>query len=361
MKINKDQIIVSRREKLKFEYLRSRGHLFAYLLNRFQWHYFPRLRRVCRFPGHVDIEISSICNMRCPMCYTITEDFKSGVKKEFMDFGLFKKIIDECVKYKAYSIRISLRGEPFLHNDVVQMISYAKDKGIREVSSLTNNLALTPALFEKAMHAGLDWLTVSFDGLGRIYEDIRKPARFQESYAKIKEYKAVKSKAHSLKPVVKVQTILPAIQGYAQEYFDAFRPYVEHIAINPLIDYCHEDKDIVYHENFSCPVLYQRLAVASDGKILLCPNDEFSSFPIGDANRHSLYETWHGSELSRARMAHQQREGVKVLAPCKLCYLPRKTHKVTENLGGRAIKIDKYINRPDKVTGLKDAYNHTSA
>ena len=30
------------------------------------------------------------------------------------------------------------------------MIKYAKDKGIKEVSSLTNNLALTPELFEGA-------------------------------------------------------------------------------------------------------------------------------------------------------------------------------------------------------------------
>lgn len=349
MKINKDQVIPSRWKKLKFEYKRGSGHFFAYLMNRFRWHIYPRFHYVSRFPDHVDIELSSACNMECPMCCTITDEFKLNVKRRFMELDLFKKIIDECVKYGTYSIRISLRGESFIHKDVIKMIKYAKDKGIKEVSSLTNNLALTPELFEEAIKAGIDWLTISFDGLGNTYEWIRKPAKFNESYEKIKEYNRIKEKSHSWKPVIKVQTVWPAIKDNPKEYYDAFEPYVDDIAINPLTDYLHTDKDIVYEDNFTCPVLYQRLAIGSDGIVLMCAHDELCLHPIGDANGETLYDIWNGEKLTEVREIHKRHKGVEFLEPCKKCYLPRKTQPVVEYIGEDKIVVDKYINRPDEV------------
>jgi hypothetical protein len=266
-----------------------------------------------------------------------------------MDFALFKKIIDECVRFKTYSIRISLRGEPFIHKDVIAMIRYAKEKGVKEVSSLTNNLALTPGLFTQALEAGLDWLTISFDGLGDTYESIRHPARFEESYQKIKEYKRIKVLSRTHKPVVRIQTVWPAIKNNAKEYFDAFSPYVDDIAINPLIDYLHKDSDIVYEDKFTCPVLYQRMSIGSDGIALLCSNDEFCLYSLGDANQDSLYSMWHGERISRARQFHKENKGTEFLAPCKHCYLPRKTQPVIEHVGDKNIVIGKYINRPDEI------------
>ena len=81
MQINKDQVFPSGYKKIKFEFKRSLGHFFAYLMNRFRWHYYPRFQYVSKFPDHVDLEISSVCNMKCPMCYTITDEFKLRIKK----------------------------------------------------------------------------------------------------------------------------------------------------------------------------------------------------------------------------------------------------------------------------------------
>jgi MoaA/NifB/PqqE/SkfB family radical SAM enzyme len=289
--------------------------------------------------------------MKCPMCYTITDEFKSKVNRQFMDLGLFRKLVDQCARRKTYSIRISLRGEPFMHRDVIAMIKYAKKKGIREVSSLTNNLAMTPSLFKEAMEAGLDWLTISFDGLGKTYERIRQPAKFEESYGKIKEYKRIKEQSRSRKPVIKFQSVWRARTNNAKEYFDAFDRYVDNIAVNPLVDYLLKDrvKDILHEEKFICPALYQRLVIGADGIALLCPNDEFYWHTIGDANKESLYDIWHGKRMREARRINRRHEGVKDLKPCRHCYLPRKTKPSVEAFGGRNIIIDKYVNRPDEV------------
>jgi radical SAM protein with 4Fe4S-binding SPASM domain len=149
--------------------------------------------------------------------------------------------------------------------------------------------------------------------------------------------------------VIKVQTVWPAIKDNAKEYFNAFEPYVDDIAINPLIDYLHKDEDIAYEDNFICPVLYQRLAIGSDGIVPLCSNDEFNEHTIGNVNTETIYSIWHGEKLKEAREIHERLEGVKLLAPCKQCYLPRKTKPVAEYVGHKKIIVDKYINRPDKV------------
>lgn len=348
MKINKDQIILSRRKQLQFSYNRAKGHVFGYLKNRIIWYYFPRLHILTEFPNHVDLEISTACDLKCPMCYTRTDEFKKLVKKQLMDFELFKRLVDECVKNKAYSIRISLRGEPFLHPNVIEMIRYAKNAGIKEVSSLTNNYRLTPEVFAKAMKAGLDWLTISFDGLGEIYEGIRKPAKFEESYNKIKEYKRIKDKAKSVNPVLKVQSVWPAIKDCAEEYYNLFEPYVDMIASNPLIDYLHKDKDIEYLEDFDCPVLYQRLAVGSDGRAI-CINDELSEYVFGDAYEESLHSIWHNEKITKARQLHKEHKGYKELVMCQKCYLPRKTQPVVERVGEKKLLVEKYIGRVEEI------------
>ena len=53
------------------------------------------------------------------------------------------------------------------------MIKYAKDAGIKEVSSLTHGGMLNEEKFRKLIDLNLDWLTISFDGIGETYNKIR--------------------------------------------------------------------------------------------------------------------------------------------------------------------------------------------
>ena len=351
MRINRDQIKFSRWKDLKFSYRRGKGHLFSYLINRIQWYQYPRFHYVTPFPIHLDIELSNKCNMQCPMCFTSAEDFGDKINKGFMDFDLFKKVMDEASQNRIFSIRISHRGESFIHPEVIDFIKYAKEAGIKEVSSLSNILSLTPSLFEKTMKAGLDWLTISFDGLGKVYEQIRKPAKFQESYEKIKVYKRIKDKARTNKPVIRIQSIWPAIKDNAEEYIRHFDPYVDSIASNPLIDYLHKDDldQIEYWENFDCPTPYQRLTIPFNGLVPYCHNDEFCTYIIGDVHRNTIESIWRGDSMSKVRKIHREHMGISKLSACKYCFLPRKVEPVIEHIGGRKIIVEKYTKRPQEI------------
>ena len=350
MPINKGQFRLSKKwQNLQFDLKRGKGHLLRYAINRFKWHYYPKLRHVSDFPDHVDIEIASACNLKCPMCYTITDEFKQKVQRTVMDFDFFKKLADECADNGCFSIRLSLRGEPWLNPHIYDMIEYAKKRGIKEVSVMTNGLALTPAGFEKLVDLQLDWLIISFDGLGETYEKIRYPAKFEEAIEKIKVYKEIKQKRKSVKPVVKIQGIWPAVKEDAKAFYDLFQPIVDQVASNPLIDYLHNDKEIDYIENFTCPVIFQRIVIGSNGNVMLCSNDEMENYLIGDVTKQTIKEVWHGERMTEARKIHIEKMGVQKLEPCKHCYYPRKTIPQTELVGERVITIPNYTKRVQEV------------
>jgi len=284
------------------------------------------------------------------MCYTTTDEFKKNVLKSIMSFELFKKIIDECTQYDShYSIRLSWRGEPFLNPHIYDMIRYAKKKGIKEVSTLTHGGFLNPEKFEELVSAGLDWLTISFDGVDEVYEQIRAPLKFEESVEKIRKYHEIKKKRNSVKPIIKVQGVWPAVAKNPEKYFSTFSPITDQVASSPLLDYLRKDTEIEYIENFTCPVLYQRLTAESNGIVKLCYNDEMGSVDVGDLNTETVYDVWHGKRLQKARKIHEKHMGVKEISPCKFCFYPRKTKRETSSLNDKLLKIDNYTNREQIV------------
>ena len=93
--INKGNYTMETPEREKaFHSKLGEGWESAYQAYRKNWVEFPLKQYLAEYPLLVDIELSSICNLKCPMCYTITDEFKKKVKAGLMDLDLFKKIID---------------------------------------------------------------------------------------------------------------------------------------------------------------------------------------------------------------------------------------------------------------------------
>ena len=333
----------------EFQMKMSFGWEEGYKEYRRLWEELPKQRKIRDYPLLVDLELSSICNLKCPMCYTNTDEFKQKVKKGLMDFDLFKKIVDE-IAGKVPALRLSLRGEPTLHPQFIESIAYAKSRGIQEVSSLTNGSKLTPDFFRQITEAGLDWLTISIDGTDEEYENIRKPLKFLDTLQKLKYIRQYKDSNKLVKPVVKVQGIWPAIRTNPTRYYEILAPLTDLVAYNPLIDYLRKDIEIVYEGNFVCPQLYQRLVIGSDGEVMACSNDEDSEMIIGNAYKQTIHELWHSKKLNKIRNVHNQPDGFKTMHVCRACYYPRKAVPDERAMvGDREIWIENYVNRKQEV------------
>src|SRR5258705_12478590 len=114
----------------QLEQNRGDGWEQEYAEYRRKWSEYPQQQQVSEYPLLVDIELSSLCNLTCPMCYTITDEFKKQVNSTRMEWELYKRIIDE-IGGRVPAIRLSLRGEATLHTKFIEAISYAKQKGVK--------------------------------------------------------------------------------------------------------------------------------------------------------------------------------------------------------------------------------------
>lgn len=331
----------------------SKGWEEGYTEYRKLWNELPESKKVSDWPLLVDLELASKCNLTCPMCPTITDEFLdkrvTPFKGGLMDYELVTKIIDE-VAGSVFSLRLSWIGESTLHPKLVDAVKYAKDAGIPEVSFLTNGTKLHLGYMKKLISAGLDHMTISIDGMGEVYNSIRAPLKFDETLKKLRDLREYMNTNEIEKPLLKIQGIWPAIKEDPELYYDTFKPLVDLIAFNPLIDYLHKDVQIEYVDDFYCPQPYQRIVIGASGKATMCSCDDFQDVEIGDVNHESIYDIWHGTKFDAIRKQHQMKDGFLKIHPCKRCFYPRKT-EVNEkaNIHGREIMIENYVNRPQVI------------
>ena len=329
----------------RFEQFRGEGWDEEYKEYRRLWAALPEQQVVSEFPLLVDIELSSICNLSCPMCYTITDKFKENVNVKRMEWELYKKIIDE-IDGKVPAIRLSLRGEATLHKKFIDAIKYAKDHNIKEVSTLTHGGKLNLPYFQKIVEAGIDWITISIDGIDSVYDRVRKPLKFNDIYNKLQAIKRFKEENNLVRPVIKVQGVWPAInESGVNNYYDTLMPVTDLVAFNPLIDYLSKDTSIEYLEEFTCPQQYQRLVIGADGLVMKCSNDEENREVIGDINNETVHEIWHGKKMQAVRSLHLEHRGFMKSSVCRKCYLPRKTEEEEAQVSNRTFKVKNYFNR----------------
>ena len=79
------------------------------------------------FPDRVYVESTNVCNLDCIMCPTgLHIDTRP---KGFMEWDLYTSIIDEIAPW-AEAVVLHSWGEPLLHKRIIDMIRYAKDRGL---------------------------------------------------------------------------------------------------------------------------------------------------------------------------------------------------------------------------------------
>jgi len=267
------------------EYRRARGKIFSYLINRYQWKYYPR-RKVPSFPLNVDIESSSKCQLQCTHCFRQYMDIGED---QYMPMEMYEKIVNECGKYKLFTLKFSMRGEPLMHPNIVEMVRMAKMAGIKEVWINTNGGLLTEKLARGLFQSGVDWITVSFDGLREIYEQIRTPLKYRDSLAKLQMLRRIRDEMKA-RALLNVQTLWSAIQENPGDYVSQMKGIVDRVVYNPDMNF--ENVILTPDERFVCPRIWQRIAITSRGNYLKCPSDFEMEEILGNVNDFTVKEAW---------------------------------------------------------------------
>lgn len=271
-----------------------------------KWDERPKNFVIGEFPLHLDIEATSICNLRCPFCATSYKG--ADFPQSFMDFEIFKRVIDEGAEHGLYAIKFNsgARGEPLLHSTLDKMVAYAKKKGILDVYFNTNATLLTKEIGRRLIEAGLDRVSISFEGLEpEVYEKYRVGASFEKVVDNIKEFVELRDKINSDKPLVRIQTVaLPDILPKLKEYGEFWSRIVDEVAYIDFKDYSHLRGDLI--SDWACPYLWQRMMVTWDGKISICGFDYSNAHELGNVGDTSIRAAWKGEVMKDIRKKHRE-------------------------------------------------------
>lgn len=232
-----------------------------------------------------------------------------------MRYDLYKQIFKEVI---PYSIKLNWRGEPLLHKQIVDMIKFAKRKGVIEVLLNTNGLLLTPELITKLATSGLDWLIVSVDGVKpETYAKIRTGGNFEQLVRNLFNVKTT-FEGYENKPKVRIQICKqPANEKEIEEWKDYFAWFADDLRVGNLYDpqgkYGYKLK-----QPKTCSSPWQRLMISWNGNICLCPGDFTEQVGLGNIADTSIYEAWHSRRFNVIRNILRSR-GRWSVVPCDKC------------------------------------------
>ena len=128
------------------------------------------------------------CNLKCRHCYAGNGEEGSGTRNE-MSGDEARTMIDDLASFGCPVLLFS-GGEPCLRPDLVDLMGYAKDRGMRVVLS-TNGTLITSELAARFASVGLSYVGVSLDGLKPTHDLFRGVSgAFEQALAGIRNAKS---------------------------------------------------------------------------------------------------------------------------------------------------------------------------
>lgn len=267
---------------------------------------------VSHMPRAVWIEPTNYCNLRCIMC---PQSINQVGERGFMEFDLFKKIINQCSRFQP-CIQLFMGGESLLHKDIVKMINYIKSKGLR-VLLATNATLLNQSLSLEILNSGIDYLVFSFDGYDKAsYESIRVAADYHKTLGNIMSFLEMKRKLGRNKPEVTLYSLCLDTEKTSEEEI------AEYKELHKEFEKMHVDKFVFgeagpwagkfnYTSKYKirkpgtrflpCPRIWSDMAIRWDGKVVPCCADLRGDVVLGEAGKMNLEDIWNGERLVALR------------------------------------------------------------
>ena len=276
-----------------------------YLKYREAWIQYPKQFHLRDIPLHLDIEASSLCNLRCTFCDKLPLLQKNQLGN--LSFDTFKKVMDqfsEEPEKRLWGLKLSYRGEPLSNKEVPKMVKYAKERGVLDIYFNTNGMLLTEDISRELILAHLDRISISIDGTNvEEYEKVRVGAKLDTVLANIQTLRKLREEYHVSYPKIRIQTVrLPELD--LDKYVNTWKEYADEVAAIDFKDESYRNTEL--RGDWACPQLWQRMTIEWDGTIFGCNNDDIRGICLGNVNERSIYDCWHDERLMQIRKLHTE-------------------------------------------------------
>ena len=299
--------------------------IFPYLPTKIRNVFYYRFLWNADFPEIVHIENTNACNAACIMCPREKMTRKIGL----MDFGLFKKVINECSsRREVKEVHVHGFGEPLLDKNINDKIIFAKKAGIKKVYFVTNASLLTEEISTGLIKADLDGIKFSMYGNScAIYEAIHKGLDYETVEQHIVAFLKIRKKLNKNKPFVKIQFVPQKENIHEREAFlkkwnllidKRFGDSVEEFSLHNWIygrSYINVNNTPIRK---SCGLPFVSLQILWDGMVTACCYDYDGKIDFGNVNSHTIFQIWNSKPYVRFRCMHRMAEFQKIDI-CNLC------------------------------------------
>ncbi len=260
-------------------------------------------------PVELFLEVTNFCNLKCSIC-----PHHRGLDrpKGYMSLELFEHVLGQ-IEGKIPKVNLFLAGEPLLHKHIFEMIHMAAGRGFY-TRIHTNGQLLDEARARALLASGLDEISFSFDGSSRNkYLRIRGQDALERLVANIRTFLRLKQGCEAKRPYTLIQEILmpgedaEAVRRSLKTTF-AGLPYDELKLIAShswagSISGTLRGQPRSKRDYFPCALVWNRISVTWDGKVVGCCNDLLGRHILGDVREETIEAIWNGRrhvELRRA-------------------------------------------------------------
>lgn len=284
-------------------------------------------------PRLVDLEVASLCNMRCTMCPTGL--LSLGRSGQFMTMDTFLAVLNSTAAYDS-ALRFIGWGEPLLHPQLLHFVGLAARRG-RLTHLNTNGTKLSDGAVSCAnlIETGLTSIKFSFQGTDAAsYYDMRRSDFFDRLLLVIQTFHAMRGSRQF--PFIAASTTTTTESPEEIEDFRArLAPYVDQLSIGRTVfdfidttamtesargrlEAAAKTSSLVKRHPNPCPEVYDKLSIHADGSVHVCCNDYAGHTQLGNINTDKIYTIWQHPVLQayRERLAEGRYEGPL----CSVCY-----------------------------------------
>lgn len=291
-----------------------------------------RREKVFGMPPALGIELTNICNLRCPQCNS-----GSGLmtrERGFMSMQLFEKILEETGRY-LLNINLYFQGEPMMHPAFFEILDRCGN--LRSTLS-TNGHFLSAENSAKLVRSGLSTLLISLDGmdqetyslyrvngtLGTVKEGIMNIAKAKKQFGRgprliiqflvnrYNEHQAGEAKEFAVKAgaLFRLKSMQIIREGSHHEWLPLKRRHSR---------YDQDGKGYSVKGGLPdrCARLWFNPVITWDGKVVPCCFDKNAEYIMGDLNGQTFREIWKGDRYSKFRQGILS--GRKSVDICRNC------------------------------------------
>lgn len=286
-------------------------------------------------PLNIDIELASICNLKCPFCFYGEAAWNERMEKmgddgrrlkRFMDTDMAISLIDNAADIGVPALKFNWRGESTLHPDYTHILSYARGKiapGAKARPAFLELLVNTNANCKSGAIRGLMMATkvmVSLDStVPATYAKMRVQGDFSLALHTCRELIRL---GHPNLWIRRVITTQNQDEPFAENVrrilgTDGFK-IAEHYAFDRGDKQLSADShNAASYDRRYCGYPSQRIMIASNGIAYPCCIDIHGTLPVGDYNRSKLQDIWNDAPMKKLRA--ELRNNTFAHETCKNC------------------------------------------